>query len=300
MEPNGDLSDINDIALESNIIGGDMNNSITEFNKKGMFHLKNIFIEEEINIDNKYLIDHPILIGKFPFVTNKIKNKERIRVLNMENVNENNKKITELKNNNTNISFQDPHKIIFVDNELDRIDIEKYGVEYQKLKEENKIKSKEEWKIRYQNINSILKIGELSKENWIKINKIILQNKKSKIWRETANVNRITEDFKKLYKHTNEIRLWKNEDIAETIKTILLIIQANIDIYDKEQKLYTPNSKAMDFNGFSQKIIIQSILDDDINKEIIKFMNLLKRIDKGFEIFLHNKIRTILFKKRRC
>ena len=161
----------------------------------------------------------------------------------MENVNENNKKITELKNNNTNISFQDPHKIIFVDNALDRIDIEKYGVEYQKLKEENKIKSKEEWKIRYQNINSILTIGELSKENWIKINKIILQNKKSKIWRETANVNRITEDFKKLYKHTNEIRLWKNEDIAETIKTILLIIQANIDIYDKNRNYILQTQK---------------------------------------------------------
>ena len=54
----------------------------------------------------------------------------------------------------------------------------------------------------------------------------------------------------------------------------------------------------MDFNGFSQKIIIRSIVDDDVNKEIIKFMNLLKRIDKGFEIFLHNKIRTILFKKK--
>ena len=78
-----------------------------------------------------------------------------------------------------------------------------------------------------------------------------------------------------------------------------MIIQANTDIYYKDQKLYTPNSKTMDFNGFSQKIIIQSIVDDDVNKEIIKFMNLLKRIDKGFEIFLHNKIRTILFKKKK-
>ena len=50
--------------------------------------------------------------------------------------------------------------------------------------------------IRYQNVNSILTQDILSKENWIKINKIILQNKKSKIWRETANKNRITEDFK--------------------------------------------------------------------------------------------------------
>ena len=54
----------------------------------------------------------------------------------------------------------------------------------------------------------------------------------------------------------------------------------------------------MDNNGFSQKIIINSILDQDINKEISNYMELFKKIEKGFDLFLHNKIRTILFKKK--
>ena len=32
-----------------------MNNANTDFNKKGVFHLKNITIEEEIKFENKYL-----------------------------------------------------------------------------------------------------------------------------------------------------------------------------------------------------------------------------------------------------
>ena len=279
-------------------MGGDTNNANTDFNKKGVFHLKNITIEEEIKFDNKYLTDHPILIGKSIFRTNKLKNKESIKILNMSNVNANNQKIADFKNNKNPLLFSEPHKTIYIDKIEDKIDIEKFGEEYQKLKDENKIKNKEEWKLRYQNVNSILTQGILSKENWIKINKIILQNKKSKIWRETSNINRITEDFKKLYRHSDNNRNWDHNEIAKTIQTIFYIIQANSNIYDEEQKLYSPNSKAMDYNGFSQKIIINSILDQNINKEISNYMELFKTIEKGFDLFLHNKIRTILFKKK--
>ena len=149
-------------------------------------------------------------------------------------------------------------------------------------------------KLRYQNANSILTQGILSKENWIKINKIILQNKKSKIRRETSNIKRIIEDFKRLYKHSNNNRNWDHKEIANTIQMIFVIIQANSNIYDEEQKLYSPNSKAMDYNGFSQKIIINSIL----YKNNSNYMELFKIISKGFDLFLYNKIRTILFKKK--
>jgi hypothetical protein len=77
---------------------------------------------------------------------------------------------------------------------------------------------------------------------------------------------------------------------------IFFIIQANSNIYNEEQKLFSPNSKAMDYNGFSQ-IIINSILDQNISKEIFNYMY-LKKIQKSFGLFLNNKIRTILFKKK--
>ena len=115
LEPEGDLLNINDIALESNIFGGDMNNANTDFDRKGVFHLKNIIIEDEIQFENKYLTDHPILIGKAKFRTNKIKNKESMKILNMNNVNENNNKIAEFKNNENPILFFEPHKTIYID-----------------------------------------------------------------------------------------------------------------------------------------------------------------------------------------
>ena len=42
--------------------------------------------------------------------------------------------------------FFELHKTIYIDKIEDKIDIEKFGEEYQKLKDENKIKNKEEWK----------------------------------------------------------------------------------------------------------------------------------------------------------
>ena len=167
-----------------------------------------------------------------------------------------------------------------------------------KLKEETKVKQKEEFKRRYQHLNTILTQGIMTQENWMKINKILINNKKSKIWKETANKNRITEDFKKLYKHTVREKIWENNKVANIIKEIIAIIQENILLYKKEDKLFTPFSKAKDYNGFSQKIIINSIKGDNIDQEINNLGILLTSITEGFNLFLHNKIRTVLFKKK--
>ena len=168
------------------------------------------------------------------------------------------------------------------------------------MKENIKIKNKQELINRYSNANTILTQGILNKENWAKINNIILQNKANKIWRETANKNQITDDFKILYKHKDEGKNWNINNIANTIKNIIAVIQANINIYKKEEKLYTPNSKAKDFMGFSQRILINAIKDININQEIIKFGEILANINSGIEIFLHNYIRTILIKNDIC
>ena len=112
-----------------------------------------------------------------------------------------------------------------------------------KLKEETKIKQKEEYIRRYQNINTILTQGIMSQENWMKINKILIRNNKSKIWKETANKNRITEDFKKLYKHSEKEKEWNINKIAEIIKEIVVIIQENIKRYNKEINFLHPFQK---------------------------------------------------------
>ena len=131
-----------------------------------------------------------------------------------------------------------------------------------------------------------------------KIDSTILQKKHNKIWRETSNKNKITEDFKTLYKHTDIDKTWNIDDTANIIKNTISIIQANLSIFKKEDKLYTPYSKAKDYMGFSQRALINAIKDKDINQEIIKFGEILGNIDKGIEIFLHNYVRTILIKKK--
>ena len=88
-------------------------------------------------------------------------------------------------------------------------------------------------------MNTILTQGKLNQENWVKLNKILLE-KKPKIWKETANKNRITEDFKKLYKHDNSNKNWDINKVSDNIKYIIKIIQNNAQLYNKDDKLFTP------------------------------------------------------------
>ena len=272
LEPEGTIFGINEVALESDIIGGDLNKAESGLHTKGVFHFKNIRIIDELDLKNRDILDHPILIGETDFATWKIPEKEKIIILKKEKVLINNEQINELSKNKTlKIKFINPHKQIEIQLYEEKLNIEKFSEDYLKLKEETKIKQKEEYIRRYQNINTILTLtqGIMPQENWMKINKILIKNNKSKIWKETANKNRITEDFKKLYKHSEIEKKWEINKIAEIIKEIVVIIQENIEKYNKDDKLFTPFSKAKDFNGFSQKIIINSLKGDNIEQEII-------------------------------
>lgn len=113
-----------------------------------------------------------------------------------------------------------------------------------------------DWKIqKYQFNNNTRK---LTKENWAKINKTLLHKKNSKIWTNTSNGKRITDDFKNLYQHNNSGKEWDIYKKSEIIKNIINTIKNSENYYSKEDKLYTPFSKAMDYNGFSQSTIIRN------------------------------------------
>ena len=278
-----------------------MNDASTTYNKNGVFHTKNIDISDKIDLKNRELFDHPLLIGTIKFCTKKLKKKENMKVLDMTKVNGNHEQIiNKLIGKEMKTKLQMPLKTIQINGMEERLNINKYGMDYIKLKEEMKIKNKQELLDRYSNINTILTRGILNKENWAKINNTILQKKHDKIWRDTANKNKITEDFKALYKHTEVEKIWNIDNTASIIKNTISIIQANLNMFKKEDKLYTPFSKAKDYMGFSQRTLINAIRDKDANQEIIKFGEILGNIDVGIEIFLHNYVRTILIKKTRC
>ena len=69
LEPDGNLEDINETIFNADIIGGDMNEANTEFNKFGVYHVKDINISDKIDIQNRAFFDHHLLLGSIQFRT---------------------------------------------------------------------------------------------------------------------------------------------------------------------------------------------------------------------------------------
>ena len=99
--------------------------------------------------------------------------------------------------------------------------MEKFGEEYTKLKEEIKIKNKEDWKNRYQNLNTILTQNNLNDENWYKINKILLSEQNKKFLKNCEINEKIIIDFKNLYRHEEGRKF----DLNKTLNVIYQILQ---------------------------------------------------------------------------
>ena len=135
-------------------------------------------------------------------------------------------------------------------------------------------------------------------DNWYYINKTLIQKGRSKIWKTTANKFKIVEDYKKLFGH-QENREFKVNDVLNKIDKILKILEPNADKNPKGY-LYTPKSKAKDYNGFTQRFIINALKDEEPSIIYRKLRVLLEKISAngGIEHFIHKNIRTILFKKK--
>ena len=63
LEPNSDINKIPEEIFDSDIIGGDMNNSASGLEKDGVYHYKGIKNIKTIEI-NKKISDHNIIIGE--------------------------------------------------------------------------------------------------------------------------------------------------------------------------------------------------------------------------------------------
>ena len=145
--------------------------------------------------------------------------------------------------------LENPIKIIQIKSYEQKIDIEKFGEEYSKLKEEIKIKNKEEWKTRYQNLNTILTQNKLNDENWFKINKILIFKQNNKLLKNGEINEKLIKDFKNLYGHEEG----RNFDLNATLNVIYQILQNLKDnsLSLNFKKLFKPKSKhqiSMDFH----------------------------------------------------
>lgn len=153
-----------------------------------------------------------------------------------------------IKNGRSNNSLVEPHKKIEVKGYEEHIDIVRFGEEYARLKKEAKEKQKEDLKTKYHNINTIVTQNQLNIANWYYINKTLIKRGKSKLWKTSANKYRIVEDYKKLFGH-EEGRKFELNKILNKIDNIIRTVEAEAQNLPKGY-LYTPRSKAMDYNGF--------------------------------------------------
>ena len=299
LEPNGDLEDINKIIFESDVIGGDMNNGNSGLNQTDVFHLKNIEIIDKIELEDNTIFDHPILLGKIKYGTCILNDESSILILNKKKTENNYKILLDITKgiDNTN-KLIEPHKIIKVKEYEEMIDITKYGEEYAQTKKEIKEIYKEDLKRKYKNINAIITQNKLNIDNWYYINKTLIEKRTSKIWKTTANKYKIVEDYKKLFGH-QENRKFEINKVLNKIDNILRILEINEDKFPKGY-LYTPKSKALDYNGFNQRFLINVLKDNEPLNIFKKLRFLLEKLseNKGIEHFIHKNIRTILFKKK--
>ena len=194
--------------------------------------------------------------------------------------------------------LENPLKQIQIKNYEQKIDLEKFGEEYVKLKEEIKIKNKEEWKIRYQNLNTILTQYKLNDENWYKINKILLSEHNKKFLKNSEIDEKMINDFKNLYGHEKGRKF----DLNKTLNIIYQILQ---NLKEKSysinnMKLYNPKSKAYDYNGFSQRQIINYIKDDVYINQIDKFSYIIMLLSNNNSIdkLIHPNIKILFIKKK--
>ena len=260
LEPNGDLEDINKIIFESDVIGGDMNNGNSGLNQTDVFHLKNIEIIDKIELEDNTIFDHPILLGKIKYGTCILNDESSILILDKKKTENNYKILLDIIKgiDNTN-KLIEPHKIIKVKEYEEMIDITKYGEEYAQTKKEIKEIYKEDLKRKYKNINAIITQNKLNIDNWYYINKTLIEKRTSKIWKTTANKYKIVEDYKKLFGH-QENRKFEINKVLNKIDNILRILEINEDKFPKGY-LYTPKSKALDYNGFNQRFLINVLKD---------------------------------------
>ena len=105
-----------------------MNEANTEFNKFEVYHIKDINISDKIDIQNRALFDHPLLLGSIQFRTKKLRNKENMEVLDMDRVNQNTEQIINfIQGKSKEINLQKTHKIIQIQQTEERMIIDKYG-----------------------------------------------------------------------------------------------------------------------------------------------------------------------------
>ena len=162
---------------------------------------------------------------------------------------EENKKELLLVGQKDNIYLKSPKKTIIKDNYIvNPQNIDKYD-DFIKIKELYDV----EYKEKYSKIERLIRNGLIEKDGWYKINKLFDEKRKTEMYVKDHMSKNIVEYYNNIYAN-NPKRAKLNQD--ELKLKICNILQILINYIPQNNKpIWPPKSSALDYYGFSQKII---------------------------------------------
>ena len=229
--------------------------------------------------------------------------KDEHATLDHKTIESNNEALMQIiKNQNSQISINNPIKLIQIKTNKIHINNIEYWDNYEQIEKENIELYKEQKKRNKDELENLLKSKTLGEDTWIKLTNL-LQNKNKYIFYKTKNekqISEITDGFKELYRH--------NENKIKTDhKTVIKLMSESMDyIINQKQKYkeynapFVPKSKALDKLGFSQRKIMKLIKKENLFETAVQFKKLLLSISniEGSQYLIHNTSKTILKKKK--
>ena len=291
---------IPDNVLNSDIVGADMNNALSGFNVKGMFHFKGFELKEELRVPNT-ITDHQILIGKCKLPTTLVEAEESIKIISKKKMKANIQKLKIIfeGKHDKDIRLEDPKTTIINHNKQYAPSNVANLEEWETLIKEEKKKNSENKKERYKELGRLIQCGKIDKSSWNKINGILRLKRKADIWKPDIDKDEVIQGFKDLYEDRGHKKCSLN-DISGVIKDLLNIAEKAKDFLTGNHSQYMPKSRAKDYNGFGQGDIIEIIKGQNAYEDLINFRKLMENIwsvNDGRKLFIHRTSKIILFKK---
>ena len=300
LEPGGDLGNIPDTILTSDIIASDLNNANSGLDRIKIYHHKSIILKEQLNLPNP-ISDHPIIFGSTLLPLTRFQGKIKLEALSRKIVNENR---TILQKSLTNNKSNDPFRIpkIYVetkDTEVNLVNIN-FVEEWSDIVSATKLSTNITLNEKQEQLNILLSETNISKLDWMQINNILQLKRKAKFYSPDHLLPALTKGFSDLYKHSDLRVIPKTaQKLAELFQTVLNHYEPFLQ---NQPPLFTPKSTARDIQGFSQRELSLIIKADSALNEIKNFLSLLESTFNNEprdqeHIFLHTIAKILLILK---
>ena len=299
LEPNGDINNIPEEIMESDIIAGDMNKADFGINREEVYHYKGIIINNKYEIKHKRISDHNVLLGKIKAPLERIPGTREIQICNKMKSRENHLILKEIiidQLSKPRKSLIDPRETIIVKtNYIYNSNLDKYN-DWEKIEK----MIKEDYSSKYDRINKLMISECLNKDAWYKINNLLQTKSKKELYTGGELKDEVINYYKELFAHISNKQEPHMDIVYSQIGDILGLIRADLSCAERKP-IFPPRSEAIDYYGYSQKNLERIIRANTLAEEINNYTGLIYAVHsdiKSFKYFIHGISKTVLFKKK--